>query len=415
MPRNRRNIVLLLTGAGIGLVVSLASAVLAQKDAPVSDTLPRDEARLLAEVLERVREEYVEPVDDATLIESAVRGMVMDLDAHSQYLDCDEYEEVRISTSGNYSGVGLEVHMDEGLVRVVSAIEGTPAARAGLRPGDVILSINGVQLQDSNFSEAANLMRGKSGTPVDILIAREGESQPVEYTLIRNNVQVQSVRYEMLNKDYGYIRITHFSETTWKDTRKAVQRLRRQARNELRGIVLDLRSNPGGVLDAAVDISDGFLDGGLIVSASGRGPGASFSHAAREGDILEGAKLAVLVDAGSASSSEILAGALQDNDRAVIVGTRTYGKGSVQTVMPLSNCRAIKLTTSLYYTPDGSSIQDRGITPDIEVEKDATLDALASITSHDTNDGAALLRGDSQLRAALDALGEDRIVQSRAP
>lgn len=415
MSRKPRKLLLMAAGTALGLAVSLASGVLAQKDPQPGDTLPYEQARLLAEVLERVREEYVEPVEDATLIESAVRGMVTDLDPHSQYLDCDEYEEVRISTTGNYSGVGLEVHMDDGEVRVVSAIDSTPAARAGLQSGDVILSIDDTELTDDNYTEAANLMRGKPGTPVRLSVRRDGEVAPLAFSLVRNSVQVQSVRHEMLTDDYGYIRISHFSETTWKDTRRAVRKLRRAARDELRGVVLDLRNNPGGVLDAAVDISDGFLDGGLIVSASGRGPDANFSHLARDGDLLRGARMAVLVNEGSASSSEIVAGALQDNDRAIIVGTPTFGKGSVQTVMPLSSCRAIKLTTSLYYTPDGGSIQGTGITPDLTVEREPALDALAGITAHQTDAGAALLQGDSQLRAALEALQGERIVQSMAP
>jgi carboxyl-terminal processing protease len=414
MSRKLRNLLLIIAGVLLGLAVSLTSAVLAQKDTVPDRILPWEEARLLAEVLERVREEYVEPVEDAELIESAVRGMVTDLDAHSQYLDCDEYEEVRISTSGNYSGVGLEVHIENGEVQVVSAIDGTPAARAGLRSGDVIVSIDDVVLSEGNFSEAANLMRGKPGTPVNLMVRRDEASALIEFSLTRNKVLVQSVRHEMLTDEVGYIRISHFSETTWKDTRKAVKKLRRQAGSEMFGLVLDLRSNPGGVLEAAVEISDGFLDGGLIVSASGRGPDANFSHLARDGDILRGAQLVVLVNSGSASSSEIVAGALQDNDRAVVVGTRTFGKGSVQTVMPLSSCRAIKLTTSLYYTPDGSSIQGTGITPDIIAERDPTLDALASITAHQTDAGAALLQGDSQLRVALEVLQGERIVQGKA-
>ncbi len=415
MSRQPRKILLVAAGTALGLAASLASGVFAQKGTTPDETLPYEQARLLAEVLERVREEYVEPVEDAALIESAVRGMVMNLDPHSQYLDCDEYEEVRISTTGNYSGVGLEVHMGDGEVRVVSAIDSTPAARAGLQSGDVILSIDDTELTDNNYNEAANLMRGKPGTAVRLSVRRDSETEPLTFNLVRNSVQVQSVRHELLTDAVGYIRISHFSETTWKDTRRAVQKLRRAARSELQGLILDLRNNPGGVLDAAVDISDGFLDGGLIVSASGRGPDANFSHLARDGDLLRGARMAVLVNEGSASSAEIVAGALQDNQRAVIVGTRTFGKGSVQTVMPLSSCRAIKLTTSLYYTPDGSSIQGTGITPDLLAERDPALDALASITAHQTDAGAALLQGDSQLRAALEALQDERIVQSMAP
>lgn len=405
-----RNTLLLLVGAVLGLALSLGSGVFAQKEQR-SEVLPWDDARLLAEVLERVRQEYVEPVEDSVLIESAVRGMVTDLDPHSQFLNRAEYEEVRISTSGNYSGVGLEVHMEDGIVEVVAAIEGTPAEKAGLRSGDIIVTIDGVMLDENNFSEAVNRMRGKPGTTVLVAVMRGSDPEPIEYTMTRSNVQVKSVRYEMLEDDYGYVRITHFSETTWKDTRKAVQKLRRASRTRLQGIVLDLRNNPGGVLEAAVDVSDGFLDEGLIMSASGRGPDANFSHIAREGDILDGAEIVVLVNGGSASSSEIVAGALQDNHRATIAGIRTFGKGSVQTVMPLSNGRAIKLTTSRYFTPSGMSIHGRGIVPDVNIESDPTLDLLAGITAHQTDEGAALLQGDTQLRKALELLKEGRIMQ----
>jgi len=413
MSGKLRNILLMSAGMVFGLAVSVGSGVFAQKEI-VQETLPWDDARLLAEVLERVRQEYVEPVDDSELIESAVRGMVTNLDPHSQFLDRAEYEEVQIATRGNYSGVGLEVHMANDTVRVVAAIEGTPAELAGLRSGDIIVSIDDTVLDASNFDQTVRRLRGKAGSQVKIVVRRVGEDEPVSYTVTRNNVQVKSVRSELLAPDYGYIRISHFSETTWRDTRKAVRNIRQQSRDGLRGIVLDLRNNPGGVLDAAVDVSDGFLDAGLIVSASGRGPDANFSHQAREGDILDGARIVVLVNEGSASAAEIVAGALQDNHRATIAGVRTFGKGSVQTVMPLSNGRAIKLTTSLYYTPSGVSIHGQGITPDIEILADPTRDLLAGISSHETDAGAALLQGDSQLRAALELLREDRVMQSKA-
>ena len=408
-----KNTLLLIAGAFLGLALSLGSGVFAQKEQR-EEALPWDDARLLAEVLERVRLEYVESVDDSVLIESAVRGMVTDLDPHSQFLNSDEYEEVRISTTGNYSGVGLEVHMENKIVVVVAAIEGTPAEKAGLRSGDIIVAIDEITLDETNFSEAINHMRGKPGTSVLISVSRESEPEPIEYSVIRNHVQVKSVRYELLEDDYGYVRITHFSDTTPKDTRKAVQKLRRESRGQLQGVVLDLRNNPGGVLEAAVDVSDGFLDEGLIVLASGRGPDANFSHMAHKGDILDGAQIVVLVNGGSASSSEIVAGALQDNRRATIVGAQTFGKGSVQTVMPLSNGRAIKLTTSRYFTPSGTSIHGLGITPDVDIQADPTLDLLAGITAHQTDSGAALLQGDTQLRKALAVLKEGRIVQSAA-
>ena len=408
--------VLLSVGLLFGAAISVATGVFAQKEVP-AETLPWDDARLLAEVLERVRQEYVEPVDDSELIESAVRGMVTDLDPHSQFLDRAEYEEVRISTSGNYSGVGLEVDTEDDIVRVVAAIEGTPAERAGLRSGDVIIGIDDVVLDENNFDQAVNQLRGAAGTKVIIIVQRNPASEPVTFSVTRSNVQVKSVRYELLAPDYGYVRISHFSETTWKDTRKAIQSLQRKSRDQLKGVVLDLRNNPGGVLDSAVDVSDGFLDEGLIVSASGRVADANFAYEAEPGDLLEGAQIVVLVNAGSASAAEIVAGALQDNHRAVVAGTTTFGKGSVQTVMPLSNGRAIKLTTSRYYTPSGASIHGSGITPDVEIAADPTRDLLAGITRHQTDAGAALLQGDSQLRAAFDLLvndvtREDRVVQS---
>ena len=408
--------VLLSVGLLFGAAISVATGVFAQKDAP-AETLPWDDARLLAEVLERVRQEYVEPVDDSELIESAVRGMVTDLDPHSQFLDRAEYAEVRISTSGNYSGVGLEVDTEDDIVRIVAAIEGTPAERAGLRSGDVITGIDDVVLDKNNYDQAVNQLRGAAGTQVNIIVEREGEFEPVSFSVTRSNVQVKSVRHELLAPDYGYVRISHFSETTWKDTRKAIQSLQRKSRDQLQGIVLDLRNNPGGVLDSAVDVSDGFLDEGLIVSASGRVADANFSYEAEPGDLLKGAHIVVLVNAGSASAAEIVAGALQDNDRATVAGTTTFGKGSVQTVMPLSNGRAIKLTTSRYYTPSGASIHGSGITPDVEIVADPTRDLLAGITRHQTDAGAALLQGDTQLRAAFDLLvndmtREDRVVQS---
>ena len=395
----------------LGLAVSVGSGVLAQKDQP-DETLPWAEARLLAEVLERVRLEYVESIEDTQLIESAVRGMVTDLDPHSQFLDSEEYAEVQISTSGNYSGVGLEVNFEDNLLRVVAAIQDTPAARAGLRTGDVIVGIDGVEVDPDNLDDAVRRLRGKSGTQVVVTVSREDEPADIDYKLTRSHVQLNSVRYELLDDGYGYIRIALFRDTTWKNTRKAIQKLRRENEGPLKGIVLDLRDNPGGVLDSAIDVSDGFLDSGVIVKASGRAADATFTHSATEGDILDGSDIVVLVNGGSASSSEIVAGALKDNGRALVAGTQTFGKGSVQTVMPLSDGRAIKITTSRYYTPGGVSIHGEGITPDVVINPDETRDLLAGISSHQTDAGRALVQSDTQLREALRLLKQERVAQS---
>jgi carboxyl-terminal processing protease len=401
-----RNTLLVIVGALLGLALSVGTGVFAQKEQQRAEELPWDDARLLAEVLERVRQEYVEPVDDSVLIESAVRGMVTDLDPHSQFLDSKEYEEIRISTTGNYSGVGLEVHAEDGIVEVVAAIEGSPAEIAGLRSGDIIVGIDDIDLDESNFSDAVNHMRGEAGTMVEIAVMRGTDIEPVIFNIMRSNVQLRSVRAQLLENNVGYLRITHFSNTTWKDMRKAIKSLHKENDGQLAGLVLDLRNNPGGVLEAAIDVSDGFLDDGVIVSAVGRGPDANFSHSARNGDLIDGAAIVVLVNEGSASSSEIVAGALQDNGRATIAGTRTFGKGSIQTVMPLSAGRAIKLTTSRYYTPNGVSIHGSGIKPDVEIEADPTLDLLAGVGSHQTDAAAALLQGDKQLRDAVALLGD---------
>ena len=350
--------------------VSLGTAAIGPLDSAVP-ALPPDDARVLAEVLDRVKREYVEPVSDRQLMDNAVRGMLAELDSHSRYLDRAEYEEIRISTSGAYSGIGLEVQMNEGRVGVVALIEGTPAERAGIRAGDVILSIDGEAVDQRNVSHTILRMRGPPGSRVLLTVARDGQPQPLTFDLERSNVEVRSVRFRALEAGYGYVRIAQFSDTTAKDLRLAVAQLNSDTADGLRGLVLDLRDNPGGVLDAAVEVADSFLDQGLIVTAIGRSRDATFHHEAVPGDLLDGAPLVVLVNGGSASASEIVAGALQDHHRATIVGTRTFGKGSVQTVMPLSDGRAIKLTTSRYFTPSGVSIQGQGITPDVESEGDA--------------------------------------------
>jgi len=437
MSFRARSLLTLLVGAVLGMAISFGTGVLAERDA-VEKSLPWEEARLFAEVLERVRQEYVESIDDRILMESAARGMVTDLDPHSQFLNPEEYAEIRISTTGNYSGVGLEVSVREGRVSVVAPIEGTPAERAGLRSGDRILSIDGVAVQDGNVNDTIGRMRGKPGTTVNITVARDSDPEPIDFELIRSHVQVNSVRSALLDEHYAYIRITHFSESTYKDMRRAVGELRRNMEGDFHGAILDLRNNPGGVLDAAVDVSDAFLDSGVIVTANGRGHDATFRHEAQAGDILDGQIMVVMVNGGSASASEIVAGALQDNGRAAIVGSQTFGKGSVQTVMPLSNGRAIKLTTSRYFTPSGATIHGIGITPDIVFEdvvfedrayedrqfeeqvfaewvfeEGGLEDVLAGVAEQQTDAGEVLLRNDKQLRQALNVLRGGRILQSK--
>ena len=330
--------------------------------------VPWQDARLLAEVLEHVRREYVERISDQELIEAAIRGLIADLDPHSAYLDPEQFDEIRISTTGEYSGVGIEVALENGVVKVINPIEDTPAFRAGVLAGDRILAVDDVPVNAENLNDTIDRMRGRICTPVKITIARGPDPKPMEFTLARASVQVHSVSQEMLEPGLGYVKITHFSETTTPDLEAALAKLKKASGGALRGLVLDLRNNPGGVLEAAVGVSDVFLDGCLIVTANGRAADAQFSMDAQPGDDLDGAPLIVLVNGGSASASEIVAGALQDHHRARLVGSQTYGKGSVQTVMPLSDGHAIKLTTSRYFTPSGASIHQRGIKPDVAVE-----------------------------------------------
>jgi carboxyl-terminal processing protease len=370
MRQKTRNAVWMGLGLGLGLSLGLARGVPADKPAAPGKDVPWADARMLAEVLDRVEHDYVNPVDDHQLLQAAIRGMVSSLDPYSAYLDGDEYDEIKISSSGQYSGVGIEVSMEDDQVVVVSPFEGSPAAAAGIRTGDVITSIDGVPVKPSALEDTIGRMRGKEGTEVKIGILREGGTEPLEFTLKRSRVELHSVRSELAERGYGYVRIAEFSETTGDDLVGALRALRQRNGGPLQGLVLDLRNNPGGVLEAAVAVSDAFLDGGLIVSAKGRTSESNFEMRATPGDELKGAPIVVLVNGGSASAAEIVAGALKDNQRARLMGRTTYGKGSVQTVMPLAGDRAIKLTTSLYYTPSGVSINHRGIAPDIELPRD---------------------------------------------
>ena len=387
-------------GVLMGFGLSVSHSVLADKDAAENDTsLPWEEARLLAEVLERVKRDYVESVDDDVLIEAAIRGMVSGLDPHSSFLEAKEYEDVQVATQGKYSGVGLEVSTENGLVRVISPIDDTPASRAGLRAGDVIISVDSEAVVEENVQETVGKMRGKPGTVVSLEVLREGESEPRAFELTRARIEVTSVRSALLEQDFGYVRISLFSETTSRDLHKALRTLRKKNKAPLNGLVLDLRNNPGGVLDAAVEVSDAFLEEGVIVSAAGRVEDAQFELFAQAGDVLEGDPIVVLVNGGSASASEIVAGALKDHHRATIMGAQTYGKGSVQTVMPLSGGRAIKLTTSKYFTPTGESIHGLGIEPDVIIEEDETQTPLFSRELRNVAEDKTVQKALSHLKA----------------
>jgi carboxyl-terminal processing protease len=324
------------------------------------------EHELLDEVAERVRREYVDPVAPGALEQAAVEGMVESLDPHSAFLDSAEFGEMRVTTAGSYSGVGIEVAEEDGRVVVVSPIEGSPAERAGVRSGDVLVEVDGVVLKPGKLNAAIERMRGLSGSSVHLVLTRKDEPEPLHFDLERSEVHVRTVRAEPLPGHYGYVRISHFSDSTPGDFNAAVLALQ-SAGSPLRGLVLDLRDNPGGVLESAVGVADSLLESGMIVRADGRTAEARFELDATQGDLLAGAPVVVLVDRGSASGAEIVAGALRDHGRATLMGERTFGKGSVQTVMPLSNGEALKLTTSRYFTPSGRSIQERGLEPDVRI------------------------------------------------
>jgi len=398
MITKSRNVRILCVGIAIGVSLGLAGGVLADKPAAPKDDLPWQDARMLADVLERVKHDYVNPVDDHQLLQAAIRGMVSSLDPYSAYLDGEEYDEVKISSSGQYSGVGIEVSMEDEEVVVVSPFEGSPAAAAGIRPGDVIATIDGIPVNTNTLADTIGRMRGKEGTTVKIGILREGSAEPLQFTLKRARVELRSVRAELLEPGMGYVRVSQFSETTGDDLDAALKDLRKRNGAALKGLVLDLRNNPGGVLEAAVAVSDTFLDKGVIVTAKGRTPESKFEMDATPGDALNGAPMVVLINGGSASAAEIVAGALKDNHRAKLMGRTTFGKGSVQTVIPLSGDRAIKLTTSLYYTPSGISINHRGIVPDIELPRDPKAPA-ESVPAD-----APLLQRDSEVKRAVQEL-----------
>jgi len=369
---------------GLTLLVSTTLRADPALDAQAqSQGVPVTELRVFAEVMERIRGAYIEDIDDRTLLESAIRGMLYELDPHSSYLTPSEFDDLQVSTTGEFGGLGIEVTMENGFVKVVTPIDDTPASRAGLRAGDLILKIDDTFVKGLALEDAIKLLRGEIGSEVVLSILSQGTEKPRMVTLKRDRIRIQSVRSQMLEPGFGYLRVTQFQSHSGRDSEKALRKL--VAEGSLKGLVLDLRNNPGGVLSAAVQISDLFLNDGLIVYTQGRDETTRINYAATDGDLLDGLPLIVLVNGGSASASEIVAGALQDHGRAIVIGQRSFGKGSVQTILPLHGDRALKLTTARYYTPKGRSIQAEGIVPDIatEISKVELIEGLQGVREAD--------------------------------
>ncbi len=353
----------------MGLISTPTLAVPNPADTVATETLPLNDLRTFAEVLERIKTAYVEPIDDKTLFENAIKGMLSNLDPHSSYLDPEDFRQLQESTSGEFGGLGIEVGLEDGVLQVIAPIDDSPASAAGLEAQDLIIKIDDQPTQGQSLMEAVEKMRGKPGTSIRLTIVRDGR-KPFDVTLKRAVIKSRSVKSQLLEDDYGLIRISQFQVNTGSEVAKALGALKKDNKGKpLQGLILDLRNNPGGVLQAAVEVTDQFISDGLIVYTKGRLANAELRFSATAENISGDVPLVVLINGGSASASEIVAGALQDHKRAVLMGTDSFGKGSVQTVLPLNNDRALKLTTALYYTPKGRSIQAQGIVPDIVVER----------------------------------------------
>lgn len=373
------------------MVIAGSASVLADKSKAPETTpngLPLNELRAFAEVFERIGKDYVETVDDKALLENAIDGMLSNLDPHSAYLKPDSFKDMEESTKGEFGGVGMEVGMEDGFVKVVAPIDDTPAFKAGVKAGDLVVRIDDTPVKGLSLQQAVEKLRGKVGTDVQLTIMRKSEDKPIIIKLTRAIIKVNSVKQRLLAPNYGYVRISQFQVKTGTQMIEAVEKLTKENANPLKGLVLDLRNNPGGVLNAAVEVSDAFLEKGLIVYTEGRVKDAEMRFSATRGDVLNGVPVVVLINEGSASASEIVAGALQDNGRAVIAGRTSFGKGSVQSVIPLNNGAAIKLTTARYFTPNGRSIQAEGIVPDVKIEQlkvDLMDKALERVKEADLN------------------------------
>jgi carboxyl-terminal processing protease len=369
MSKQYKTFLVLVFGIFVGVSVSLTSSVLAERKNEESTGLPLNELRNFSDIFARIKTDYVEDVEDKTLLENAIRGMLTGLDPHSTYLNPEEYKELKIGTTGKFGGLGIQVGMEDGFVKVISPIDDTPAFRAGLEAGDLIIRLNDKSVKGMTLNDAVKIMRGDPGTDIELTVIREGADKPLPFTVTRDIISVKSVKSRILEPDYGYIRISNFQSKTARDLVNEVSKLKKDNKNELKGLVLDLRNNPGGVLSAAADVSDAFIDNGMLVYTKGRINNSEFEFNAKPGDIMNGLPLVVLINGGSASASEIVAGALQDHHRAVVMGSKSFGKGSVQTIQELRSGGAVKITTARYFTPSGRSIQGEGITPDILLDK----------------------------------------------
>lgn len=337
--------------------------------------VPMEDVQRFSNALTLIKKYYVKPTDDKVLFDNAIRGMLSGLDPHSSYLDENDFNELQTSTNGEFGGLGIEVTLEDGVIKVITPLVDTPAFKAGIKAGDYIIKLGSRSVQGLELKDAVNLMRGAPGSAIQLTILRKGSDKPLSFNLVRQKIEIKSVKSKMLDNQYGYVRLTQFQALTDKEMLQAITQLKQKSGGHLRGLVLDLRNNPGGLLDSAIQISGAFLGKDkngkqeMIVYTQGRLPGSKFTAMASSNDILDNAPMVVLINNGSASASEIVAGALKDNKRAIILGTRSFGKGSVQTVLPLDDKRGIKLTTALYFTPSGTSIQAQGITPDIIVEE----------------------------------------------
>lgn len=390
MSKQLKTVLVLVFGIIVGVSFSLTTNVLANKTGTTSTGLPLNELRNFSDIFARVKAGYVEDVDDKTLLENAIRGMLTGLDPHSTYLNEDEYKELKIGTTGKFGGLGIQVGMEDGFVKVISPIDDTPAFHAGMESGDLIIRLDDKSVKGMTLNDAVKIMRGDPGTDIKLTVIRKGENKPLTIIVTRDIISVKSIKSRILEPGFGYVRITNFQSKTPRDMLSAISDLKKENEGDLKGLVLDLRNNPGGVLSAAADVSDAFINEGKLVYTKGRIENSHFEFNAKPGDVMDGAPLVVLINGGSASASEIVAGALQDHHRAIIMGSKSFGKGSVQTIQELRSGGAVKITTARYFTPAGRSIQGEGITPDIVLQRynitDSDADTSLRIKESDLKD-----------------------------